>query len=87
MKDIDQNSHRVYIILKRLEDAEGEEPLSFKVKQLALEELLSKEHYLELDNAARQLDSSRIFDIIKVTTVGQGIKFLPRKLNGLVKGL
>ena len=66
--------HRLHILLKdinqnryRLADAEGDEHLSFTLKQLALEELLSEEQHLELDKALLEdeLDSSRIVDIIK----------------------
>ena len=75
--------------MKRLADAEGEEHLSFTLKQVALEELLSEEQHLELDKVllGDELDSSRIVDVIKGTKVGQGFKFLPRKLNELVKSL
>ena len=54
--------------LKRLADVEGEEHLSFMLKQLALEELLSEKQYLELDKALLEyeLDSSRIVDGTKV---------------------
>ena len=38
-------------ILKRLADAEGKEYLSFTLRQLSLEELLSEEQHLELDKA------------------------------------
>ena len=87
LKDINQNRYRVETILKRLADAAGEE--AFALKQLALEELLSEEQHLELDKALleHELDSSRIVDIIKGTKVGQGLKFLLRKLNDLVKSL
>ena len=64
---------------------EGEEQLSFTLKQLALEELLSEEQHLELAKALLNddLDSSRVAQVIKNTKVGQGLKFLPRKLNDL----
>ena len=44
---------------------------------------------MELDKALLEdeLDYSRIVDVIKGTKDGQGIKFLPRKLNEVVKGL
>ena len=89
LKDINQNRHRVQYILKRLADAEGDEHLPFTIKQLALEELLSEGQYLELNKTVLEdeLDSSRIVDVIKGTKVGQGLKFLPRKLNDLVKSL
>ena len=73
LKDIIQNDHRVQTDLKRLADAEGEEHLSFMVKQLTLEEPLSEEQYLELDKVLLEdeLDISRIVDVIKGTKVEQ----------------
>ena len=75
LKDINQNRHRVQTTLKRLADAEGEE----HIIQIALEELLSEEQYLELDKALLEdeLDSSCIVDFIKGMIVGKGLKFLP----------
>ena len=86
---IAQNLHRVQTGGRRKADADGEEHLSFTLKQLALEELLSEEQYLELDKALLEveLSSSRIVDVIKGTKVWQGLKFLPRKLNDLAKCL
>ena len=73
-------------ILKRLVDTEGEEHLSFTLKQLALEGLLSEEQYLEVNKALLEdeLVSSRTIDVIKGTKVERG---LSRKLNELVKRL
>ena len=39
------------------------------------------------DKGHLSLDSSRIVDVIKGSKVGQGLKFLPRKLKDLVKCL
>ena len=57
---------------------EGEEHLSFMIKQLACEELLSDEHHLELDKALieDELDSSHILEVIKGTKVRPGLNFL-----------
>ena len=70
-------------ILECLADAEGQARLSFALKQLALEELLSEERYLKLDKALLEdeLDSSLIVNVIKGTKVGQGFKFLPRRTH------
>ena len=59
------------------------------LKLLVLKDLLSEEQHLELNKALLEdeLDSSRIVDVIKGTKVGQGFKFLQRKLNNLLKGL
>ena len=85
LDDIAQNRYRVQSILRRLADANGEQ-LSFTLEQLAREELLSEEQHLELAEALQNDDlySSRV---IKNTKVRQGLKFLPRKLNDLVKRL
>ena len=91
LDDIAQNRHRVQTIFQRLADAEGgeEQQLSFTLKQLALEGLLSEEQHLEVAEALQNddLDSSRVAEFIKNTKTGQGLKFLPRKLNDLVKSL
>ena len=60
-----------------------------RMRNTSLEDLLSEEEHLELDKALlkEELGSSRIFDVIKVTKVGHEPKFLPRKLNGLMKSL
>ena len=50
LNDIAQNRYRVQSILKRLADAEGEEALSFTLKQLTCEEFLSEEQYRSLLN-------------------------------------
>ena len=69
LDDIADNRHRVEIILKRLADAEGEEQLSFTLKQLTLEELLSEEQHLEFATPLQNddLDSSRVAEFIKNT--------------------
>ena len=81
LDDISQNRYRVQSILRRLADAEDEGQLSFTQEQLASEELLS-----ELSEALQNDDlySSQVAGVIKNTKVGQGLKFLPRKVNDLV---
>ena len=86
LDDIAQNRHRVQAILTRMADADGEEALSFTLKQLAREELLSEEHYLILvDALLEEFNYSRLVDVIKGTKIVQGLKFLPRKLADLTK--
>ena len=67
LDDIAQNRHCVQTILKRQADAEGEEQLSFTLKQLTLEELLLEEQHLESANMLQNdnLDSSRVVEVIK----------------------
>ena len=58
------------------------------LKQLAHEELLSEEQYLKLAQIdTDELTSSRLADIIKDTKIGQGMTFLPRKMDDLVTSL
>ena len=81
LDDISQNRYRVQSILRRLADAEDEGQLSFTQEQLTSEELLS-----ELSEALQNDDlySSQVAGVIKNTKVGQGLKFLPLKVNDLV---
>ena len=51
LDDIAQNLHHAQTILMRMADTNGEEALSFTLKQLAREELLSEEHHLKLADA------------------------------------
>ena len=89
LDDIAQNRHRVQTILMRLADAEGEEQLSFTLKQLALEELPSEEPHLERSTAIQSddLDSSRVAEFTINTILEHGLKFLSRKLTNFVKSL
>ena len=60
--------------------------MTFLLKQLVPEKLISDEQYLKL-KAIDELNSARVADTIKETKVGQGIEFLPRKLIDLIKEL
>ena len=76
LNDIAQNRYRFQTILKRLADAEGEEQLSFTLKQLAGEELLSEEQHLELTKALllnHDLDSSRV--VIKIPKLDRALNY------------
>ena len=83
LDDIAQNRHRVQTFLRRMADADGEE--AFNLKQLAREELLSEKQHLKLADIllAEEFNSSRLVDVSKDTKIGQGLKFLPRKLAEL----
>ena len=87
LDDIAQNRHRVKTILMRMADADGEE--AFTLKQLAREGLLSEEPHLKLDDVLleEEFNSSRLVEVIKDTKIGQGLKFLPRKLAELTNKL
>ena len=89
LDDIARNRHRVQSIMRRTADAMSKkEEMAFILKQLVREELLSEEQYLKLAQiSVDELTSSCLADIIKETKIGQGIKFLPRKLGDLTKHL
>ena len=86
LDDIARNRHRMQSIMRRTADAMGKkEEMAFIPKQLDCDELLSEEQYLKLAQiSVDELTSSRLADIIKETKIGQGIKFLPRKLSDLM---
>ena len=89
LDDIARNRYRVQTIMRRTADAMGQkEEMAFILKRLAREELLSDEQYLKLAQLdIDDINSSRLANIIKETKIGQGIKFLPRKLSDLTKQL
>ena len=68
-------------------DADGEE--AFTLKQLACEQLLSEEQHLKLEDVLleEEFNSSRLVYVIKYTKIGEGLKFLPRKLANQTKHL
>ena len=69
-----------------MNDAMGEKEISSTLKRLAREEFLSEEKYQKLAEL-EDFDSSKLIDVIKETKIGQGLKFLPRKLTDLSKNL
>ena len=89
LEEIARNRYRVQSIMRRTADAMGQkEEMAFILKRLAREELLSDEQYLKLAQLdIDDINSSRLANIIKETKIGQGIKFLPRKLSDLTKQL
>ena len=56
---IAQNCHRIQTILTWMADADGEEALSFTIKQLACKELLSEEQHLKLAYALLEEEFSQ----------------------------
>ena len=81
-----ENRYRVRSIFTRLVDAQDKENMLFILKQLAAEELLSPEQFEQLSEL-EQMDLPTIALVIKDTKVGQGLKFLPRKLTDLKQQL
>ena len=84
--DIKINRYRVDSIFTRLDDAQDNEDMLFILKQLTAEELLSPEQFEQLSEL-EQMDLPTIALVIKDTKVGQGLKFLPRKLTDLKQQL
>ena len=86
--NIKSNQSRVHSIFTRLDAAQDKEDLLFILKQLAAEELLSPEQFEQLSEL-EQMDLPTIALVIKdtKTKVGQGLKFLPRKLTDLKQQL
>ena len=85
--DINSNRYRVHSIFTRLDHAQDKEDLSFILIQLDAEEFLSPEQFQQLSEL-EQMDLPTIaLVIIKDTKVGQGLKFLPRKLTDLKQQL
>ena len=69
-----------------LDDAQDKEGMLVILKQLAAEELPSPEQFEQLFEL-EQMDLPTIALVIKDTKVGQGLKFLPRKLTDLMQQL
>ena len=55
------------------------------MKRLTREELLAEEQFKKLFTLQDFTDLEAVADIVKDTKVGQGLKFLPRTLDGLHK--
>ena len=83
--DIKSNRYRVHSIFTRSDDVDKEDML-FILKQLAAEELLSPEQFEQLFEL-EQMDLPTIALVIKDIKVGQGLKFLLRKLTDLKQQL
>ena len=81
--DIDQNGYRVKSVFKMLDGAEDNE--QDILKRLTREELLPEEQFMKLSTLEDFTDLEAVADIVKDTKVGQGLKFIPRTLDGLHK--
>ena len=87
LNDIKNNRYRIYSILMRLNDADGDKDrMKDVLRQLAQEDLLSEEQFAQLMEL-EDLTLPAVVNIIKETKVGQGLKFLPRTITGLTKKL
>ena len=86
--DISTNRYRVKSILTALNNAkEDKQDIKNALGRLAREELLSEEQFQKIGMLEKSFDLPAIALIIKDTKIGQGINFLPRKMNDLVKYL
>ena len=83
---IKNNRYRVHSIFTRLVDVQDKEDMLFILKQLAADELLSLEKFEQVYEL-EQMDLPTIALVIKDTKVGQGLKFLPRKITNLKEQL
>ena len=83
-----ENRHRVKEVLNRFNEA-GNDPESrlWIIKQLAKENHLSDDQYLELSKMIDELDIKKLADVIKETKFGQGMDFMPRKTTVLLDNL
>ena len=82
--DINNNRYRVSSILTRLSNSQDD--IKNIAKALVHEELLTEEQFEKLAKL-EDLDLPTVALIIKDTKIGQGLKFLPTKMNDLVKSL
>ena len=86
--DINTNRYRVKSILTALNNAQDDkQDVQNVLGRLAREELLSEEQFQKIGMLEESFDLPAIALIIKDTKIGQGINFLPRKMNDLVKYL
>ena len=79
------NRYRVKSILTRLNNSQDD--IKNVLKRLIREELLSQEQFEKLTNLEGKFDLPAVALVIKDTKIGRGLKFLPRKMNDLVKSL
>ena len=86
--DINKNRYRVKSILTTLNNAqEDKQDIKNALERLAREELLSEEQFQKIGKLEESFDLPAVALIIKDSKIGQGMEFLPRKMNDLVKNL
>ena len=87
LKDLEDNRYRIKRILRRLNQARSEENYVNQLHSLAREKFLSGNEFDELYSTKDNRDISNIANIIKLTKIGRGVKFLPRTKRGLYHAL
>ena len=88
LKDLSDNRYRIERILTRLNSASTEEEYVDQLGHLTGEKFLSMDQYDQLKKSSRaNRDISHVANIIKMSKIGRGIKFLPRTRRGLYESL
>ena len=71
----------------RLNGANSEENYINQLHSLAREELISENEFDTLYSSRNKRDISNVANIIKLTKIGRGVRFLPRTTRGLYDSL
>ena len=87
LKDLSDNRYRIERILTRLNSASTEEEYVDQLGHLTGEKFLSMDQYDQLKASKANRDISHVANIIKMSKIGRGIKFLPRTRRGLYESL
>ena len=87
LTDLDRNRFRINRILIRLNGANSEENYINQLHSLAREELISENEFNTLYSSRNKRDISNVANIIKLTKIGRGVRFLPRTTRGLFDSL
>ena len=88
LKDLSDNRYRIERILTRLNSASTEEEYVDQLGHLTGEKFLSMDQYDQLKASSKaNRDISHVANIIKMSKIGRGIKFLPRTRRGLYESL
>ena len=88
LRDLEDNRFRIERILTRLNSASTEEEYVDQLGHLTGEKFLSMDQYDQLKKSSRaNRDISHVANIIKMSKIGRGIKFLPRTRRGLYESL
>ena len=84
LKDLSDNRYRIERILTRLNSASTEEEYVDQLGHLTGEKFLLMDQYDQLKASSKaNRDISHVANIIKMSKIGRGIKFLPRTRRGL----
>ena len=87
LTDLDRNRFRVNRILMRLNGSNSEENYINQLHSLAKEELISENEFNTLYSSRNKRDISNVANIIKLTKIDRGVRFLPRTTRGLFDSL